>query len=217
MPDVNRTKSCPPDCLCQKHTALEVVPYRENDADDADGASCPSDELLLHTWRANGCIQCLTWWVERVWRDPRYIAIVRHVQRRWRKVNVEDLLQAITSEVYKGKNQGWRSVAACFRQALRRAAYDEHKRLVRSQGTEIDFEADIIAPDENESSNPRLRLLEECLERLSEEEIRLKEAAYDQDRTHTVIAKMLGETQGTVSQRLSRLRKKLGDCIRSKE
>lgn len=219
MPAAESTDPCPSDCLCQTRTYAEVVPYREEateDTTDLHQLDCPTDELLLHTWRRNGCIRCLTWWVERVWKDPRYVRIVRGVQRKWPKVEVEDLRQLVTADIYSGNVQCWKNVGAYFRRALSNKAFDAHLRRVREETNAVELGKVAPAADAEPSLTPRLKALEECLTRLSEEEVRLKEAVYDQGRPVTEIAKARGTSYDAVLKRLSRLRKKLGDCIRSK-
>lgn len=219
MPAADSTHRCPSDCLCQTHTYSDVVPYREKATEDTVNGGqveCPTDERLLHTWRQNNCVQCLTWWIERVWEDPRYVAIVRDLQRKFPEAEVDDLKQVVTAGMYKGRVQEWRNVAAYFRRALSYAASDQSRRRAREITNAEELENELLARGERESSN-RLERLKECLKRLSEKERRLKEAAYDLGRSVVEIAKNHGESYDAVVKQLSRLRKKLGDCIRSKE
>jgi RNA polymerase sigma factor (sigma-70 family) len=151
-----------------------------------------------------------------VWKDPRYVRIVRGVQRKWSKVEVEDLRQLVTADIYSGNVQCWDNVGAYFRRALSNKAFDAHLRRAREETNAVELEKIEQATDAEPPQTPRLKALEDCLTRLSEEEARLKVAFYDQRRPATEIAKTRGTSYDAVLKRLSRLRKKLGDCIRSK-
>lgn len=212
MPAASQTVPCTADCPCQKHTSLEVVPYRETE-------DCPTDELLLEAWWHGECLPCLTWWVERVWRDPRYNEIVRQVQATWPRVDVSDLRQTVVVEVYQQKNSSWRCVGASFRSALWYKAFDEHRRAsqVRTQVSASDADEGAATTAALVSSQHLLELLDDCLQRLSEKETRLKDAVYDQRMSLVEVAKCFQQTHGAVLKQVSRLRAKLRVCIESKE
>ncbi len=201
---------CPPDCPCATLTYIEVVPL-------TDDPNCPSDEVLLLAWGARECLQCLTWWVDRVRNDIRYQQIISQTQRKWPGIPVSDLWLEVTATIWQQRMQlndkPINNVPAYFRTLLKRAAYRQNLAQERSREIEFKPNASYAAVMDVPSTDPRVSRITDCLKKLSQTEHHLTQGFYFQGESCSQLAKALHKTLAATTQLLYRTRTKIGECV----
>lgn len=119
----------------------------------------------------------------------------------------------------------WRKFASFDRErsflswACGMAFYEVHNFLRVSGRDRLRFDLDLIGRLAErrmaslENDEPRITGLRQCLEKLNEAERRLLELVYGEDRTIRDLAVETGRADQTLYNRLSRIRRRLFDCV----
>lgn len=190
-----------------------AIAYRQDDENS------PSDEELLRCWSADDCDVCFRWWVERVYRDPRYLGIRRRLLKQWPGVDIDGLITDAVIAIHQ-KKPHVDNVAAYMTRILSYKAYDylglQRQRRVdyldmANAGDEVQRRS--IASDWQISDEKLEEALASCEQALSEllaQAIRLR---YTDGLSVQQISDQLGVSRSTCNQRISRGRRSLLDCV----
>lgn len=197
---------CSPGCLCRQWTSdEEIVPYR--------GEETPSDEELIAAWLDNDCVISFGWWVGRVFVDPRYERVIGEIAERFPEADLEGVTTATLIAIQQAKPCMSRPISY-FASSLRRAAAGDlglhrQRRVEYVDPTEQDQSVAGFSPLTAEQRAQ----LNECVEKLADTSRAIVRAIY-WDKTS--IAEVAADHQiqpDSLSKRLYRIRRALGDCL----
>lgn len=205
---------CSDDCPGRRFDERIVAYDRSSDE------SCPTDEMLLSQWAAQGCQVCFRWWVERVYRDPRYRGVRATLIAQWPSADIDGLIaDAIVSVHEKKPTPDF--AAAYLRQMVWNLACKDcrHGLAVRTEyrddvGDVEEISQQTLAQRLNVSEDDLYEGLARCLETLSQ---LLKEAIrshYWERREIKEIATQLGIEKDACYKRINRGRQAIFECLR---